>query len=128
MLLVRKIPMKKHTSMINFLKLFYHTKILHRVFWCSVNKVFVKILQNIFLKVSQASQENTCCQSLFFDEVAGWRQVLAQVFSCELCENFKNTFFINHLPGSCFSCCFYFRKSDSCQKIAKPIVLQTIVL
>ena len=34
------------------------------------------------------------CQSLFFNKVA---ETLAQVFSCEFCEIFKNTFFIEHL-------------------------------
>ena len=39
------------------------------------------------------------CQSLFFNEVASLRpatlskKTLAQVFSCEVCEIFKNTFF-----------------------------------
>ena len=39
-----------------------------------------------FLKNSQNSQEN------FFKE-----ETLAQVFSCEFCKNFKNTFFVEHL-------------------------------
>ena len=40
------------------------------------------------------------CQSLFFNKVAGLRpaallkkETLAQVFSCEFCDIFKNTFF-----------------------------------
>ena len=44
------------------------------------------------------------CQSLFFNKVVGLRdatllkkETLAQVFSCEVCEIFKNTFFIEHL-------------------------------
>ena len=43
-------------------------------------------------------------QSLFFNKVAGLRpttfikkETTAQVFSCELCEISKNTFFIEHL-------------------------------
>ena len=43
---------------------------------CSVKKVFLKISQN--------SQENK-------------KETLAQVFSCEFCEIFKNAFFIEHL-------------------------------
>ena len=39
------------------------------------------------------------CQSLFFNKVAGLRpkrETLAQVFSCEFSEIFKNTFFTEH--------------------------------
>ena len=39
----------------------------------------------MFLKISQNSQENTCT-----------RVSLAQVFSCEFCKIFKNTFFTEH--------------------------------
>ena len=43
------------------------------------------------------------CQSLFFNQVAGGtcnlikKETLAQVFSCEFCEIFKNTFFTEHV-------------------------------
>ena len=43
------------------------------------------------------------CQSLFFNKVSGLRPAtllkkrLAQVFSCEFCEIFKNIFFTEHL-------------------------------
>ena len=47
------------------------------------------------------------CQSLFFNKVAGLRpatllkkETLAQVFSCEFCENSKNTFFTERLRTS----------------------------
>ena len=33
------------------------------------------------------------CQSLFFNK----KETLAQVFSCEYCEIFKNTFYAEHL-------------------------------
>ena len=69
---------------------------------CSVKKVFLEISQN--------SQENACAkvlflimQSLFFNKVAGLRLTtllqkrLAQVFSSEFCEIFKDTFFQEHL-------------------------------
>ena len=37
------------------------------------------------------------CQSVFFNKFASLRPVtLAQVFSCEFCDIFKNTFFIKH--------------------------------
>ena len=43
------------------------------------------------------------CQSIFFNKVAGRsstllkKEALAQVFSCEFCEIFKNTCFTEHL-------------------------------
>ena len=48
---------------------------------CSVKKIFLKILQN--------SQENTCGRVNFIK-----KETLAQVFSCEFCKIFKNTFFL----------------------------------
>ena len=59
------------------------------VWKCSVKKVFQEISQN--------SQENTCVR-VFFNKVAGTcnfikKETLTQVFSCEFCEIYKNTFF-----------------------------------
>ena len=52
---------------------------------CSVIKVFLKVLQN--------SQGHTCARVCNFIK----EQTLAQVFFCEFCQIFKNTFFIKHL-------------------------------
>ena len=56
---------------------------------CFVNKVFLEISQN--------SQENTCARvSLLIKLQASnfiKKETLAQVFSCEFCESYKNTFF-----------------------------------
>ena len=58
----------------------------------------------VFVKNSQNPLENTCV-GVFFNTVAALRprackfikkETLTQLFSCELCENFKNT------PGDCF--------------------------
>ena len=48
------------------------------------------------LEMSQSSQENLLCHSLFFNKVASImpatkRETLAQVFSCEFSQIFKNT-------------------------------------
>ena len=58
----------------------------------------------VFLKNQQSSQENTSTRVSFFNKVAGLRlatlfkkETPAQVFSCECCEIFKNTFFTEHL-------------------------------
>ena len=50
----------------------------------------------MFVEISQNLQENTCARVSFLNKVAGLRP-LAQVFSCEFCEIFKNTFFIEHV-------------------------------
>ena len=41
------------------------------------------------MKISQNSQENTCAKTCNFNK----KETLAQVFSCEFCEIFKNIFF-----------------------------------
>ena len=53
-------------------------------------EVFYK---KVFLKISQNLQENTCAR-IFIN-----KETLAQVFSYEFCEIFKNTFFYRTLPG-----------------------------
>ena len=63
--------------------------------WCSSTYVFFKVLQN--------SQENTCI-GVFFNKVAGlqaWKATPTHLFSCECCELFKNSFFIE-LPSGFF--------------------------
>ena len=65
---------------------------------CSVKKVFLKISEN--------SQENTLCQSLFFNKVAGGtcnfikKETQAEAFSYEFCEIFKNNCFEEHLRSA----------------------------
>ena len=53
-------------------------------------EVFYK---KVFLKISQNLQENTCAR-IFIN-----KETLAQVFSYEFCEIFKNTFSIEHFWG-----------------------------
>ena len=61
---------------------------------CSIKKEFLKILQN--------SQENTCVRVSFLQKLQDStcnfikKETLAEVFSCEFCEIFKNIFFIEH--------------------------------
>ena len=57
-------------------------------------EVFYK---KMFLKISQNPQENSCGRASFLNKVAGWALQLVQMFSCEFCEIFKNTFFTEHL-------------------------------
>ena len=57
--------------------------------------------------------EKHLCQSLLFNKVADLRpeacnfikkETVAQVFSCEFCESFKNTFSYRTPLGDCFLC------------------------
>ena len=52
-----------------------------------------------FLEISQNSQENSCTRVSFLIKAYNFikKETLAQVFSCEFCEIFKNTFFTEHL-------------------------------
>ena len=56
----------------------------------------------MFLKISQNSQENTCARasSLIKPQACNFikKETLAQVFSCEFREIFKNTYFYRILP------------------------------
>ena len=45
--------------------------------------------KNVFLEISQNSQENSCARVSFL--------IKLQVFSCEFCEISNSTFFIGHL-------------------------------
>ena len=49
----------------------------------------------VLLKVLQNSQEKTCARVSFNTEACNFikKETLVQVFSCEFCEIFKNTFF-----------------------------------
>ena len=49
------------------------------------------------------------CQSVFFDKVEGLRP--AQVFSCEFCESFQNTFFVEHVRVNTSEKGVYFNES-----------------
>ena len=56
---------------------------------CSIEKLFLKILQN--------SQENTCIEVSYLITCNFIKKENpTQVLSCEFCESFKNTFFTEH--------------------------------
>ena len=56
--------------------------------------------KKVFLKIPQNSQENTCARVSFLIKLQSGglqiyqKEILKQVYSCEFCEIFKNTFFI----------------------------------
>ena len=59
-----------------------------------------------FLKISQNSQENTQARVCTFIE----KEALAQVFSCEFCEIFNNTYLTEHLLETASVCLIYYKK------------------
>ena len=85
--------LKYSTDIITFIQL-HLSRSSHRR--CSVGK-------EVFLKISQISQENTCSRVSFLIELQAEtcsfikKDTLAQVFSFEFCEISKNTFFTEHL-------------------------------
>ena len=58
------------------------------------------------LKISLNSQENSCARDsfliMFLIINVIKKETLAQVFSCEFCEIFNNTFFSQNTSGGCF--------------------------
>ena len=76
-----------HVNPENKQKLFIQSS--HRM--CSIEK---GVLKN-FAKFTGKH----LCQILFFSKVCNYitKEILAQVFSCEFCQIFKNTFFIENL-------------------------------
>ena len=59
----------------------------------------------MFLEISENLQESTCARVSFLIKLQAEaeacnfinKETLAQVFSCEFCDIWKNTFFIEHL-------------------------------
>ena len=51
----------------------------------------------MFLKILQILQENTCVGVSTAGLQLYWKQAPTQLFSCEICEIFKNTYFVEHL-------------------------------
>ena len=69
-----------------------------------------------FSEISQNSQENTCARVSFLIKFQAQacnfikKETLTQVFSCQLCKIFKNTFFYRTPPGDCFYLDMFCRK------------------
>ena len=69
----------------------------------------------VFLEISQDSQENTCARDSDLINFIK-KESLAQVFSSEFCEIFRNTF-LQNTSGGCF-----WRVSSSQQKLRLPFL------
>ena len=83
---------------------------------CSIKKV---VLKN-FAKFT----EKHLCQSLFLIKLTCdfiKKETLAQVFSCQFCDIFKNTFFTEHLRATASESCIY--KTDyGCSESKNPFL------
>ena len=55
-------------------------------------------VKEMFLKISQDSQENASARVSFFKKKSVKKETLAQMFSCEFCEIFKNNYFYRTPP------------------------------
>ena len=77
----------------------------------------IVLWKNVLLKVSQNLQENKCARVCNFIK----KETLAQVFSYEFYEIFKNTFFYRTTPGDCF-----WRTSHWDKRLCSGNVLQEI--
>ena len=68
-----------------------------------VPKLYQKQPPEAFLEIRQNSQENTCARASFLIKLQTWacnfidKETLANVFSCEFCEIFRNTCVTEHL-------------------------------
>ena len=73
-------------------------------------------MKKVSLENSQNSQENTCASESFLIKLPqAWNFIkkdsLAQVFSCEFCEIYKNTFFYRRPPVAASECMKFVQNS-----------------
>ena len=79
-------------------------------------------MKKVFLKILQNSQKNTCARVSFLIKLQTSdnfikKEALAQGFSYEFCEIFKNTF-LQITSGGCFLNMFSFRLSSVISKVS----------
>ena len=97
--------------------------LLYNLHDCTFKKLFPEaatrgfLLKKVLLKISQNSQENTCV-GVFYNKVldlrpAAQKETLAQVFSCEFYEIFKNIFLTDQLQVTAFVFLQYFHVDRS---------------
>ena len=71
----------------------------------------------VFLKISQISQEKACVVESLFNKSEGLQLYLketpTQVFSCKICDIFKNAYFEEHLQTASFKLNLIFKTSTA---------------
>ena len=78
----------------------FHRKMIYNFVWIYLGRssrpeVFCK---KSVLRILQNSQENTCVRVSFLIKIFIQKETLVQMFFCEICEIFKNTFSYRTLP------------------------------
>ena len=74
-----------HNSRTNMIEMFQNLNPEAVIQRCSIKQVLLKISQN--------SHDNTCARFSFLKRGFIKKEALAQVFFCEFCKTFQNTFF-----------------------------------
>ena len=74
--------------------------------WRSIKKIFLKTSQNLLANICARVSFLLKLQVLACNFIK--KETLAQVFSCEFSEIFKNTFFTEHLQTTAFKRIFFF--------------------
>ena len=76
-------------------------------------------IKKVFLKISQNSQETTCVGGSFFNKAEGLKpatllkkETPTQLFSCELCEIFRSSFFHRTPPTFCVTTTRWWRSIE----------------
>ena len=75
-----------------------HIRIANQKSNCAEPVTIGVLQENVFLEISQNSQENTCARVFLL------RETLGQVFSFEFCEISKNTVFTEHVWTTASNC------------------------
>ena len=76
-------------------------------------------VKNVFLKISQNSQENTCDRVSLLLKLQSSacnfikKETLAQVFSCQFSEIFKELLFLQNNSGGCFYILFKNKRNQT---------------
>ena len=90
-------------------------------------------IKKAFLELSQNSQENTCASVFFLMKLQAKacnfikKETLAQVFSCEFWESFKNTVsYKTALSTFSYSGCFWNEETSSIHSLKKRKVLSIV--
>ena len=85
------------------LKFFFRKQVFFSISRSSHRRYSIK---QVFLKIWQNSQESICVGVNFFIKVVGCnfikKGIPTRLFTCEICEISKNTFFTEHLLSDCF--------------------------
>ena len=87
-------------SYIDFYRLISHNYILTHTYSTAAGAEFIRSLRDVLKNFVNFTRKHLCC-SLVFTKLQVFRAATLQVFSCEIWEILKNTYFEEHL-NHCF--------------------------